>query len=125
MASRGGGGRPAPGDTILSCETITPALICGEDLVFFILFSFQPHLDQKPSISRRRPFFFLHLFWTILVFTYFWTKKRRHHEILPRVPLSLATPLFKGTGTTQLKCTMIKMWQKSLLFLQFLSAFFA
>ena len=71
MASRDGGGRPAPGDTMLSCETITPAVICGEDLVFFILFSFQPHLDQKPSISRRRPFFFFTYFepfWSSLIF---------------------------------------------------------
>ena len=30
-----------------------------------------------------------------LVFTYFWTEKGWHHEIQPRVPLSLATPLAK------------------------------
>ena len=85
VARGGGPPRVTPwSGTILWCESITP-LICGKDLVFFCLVS-DLIWTKNPPILRRRSFF--------LVFTYFWTEKRWHHVIqprVPRVPPSLAT----------------------------------
>ena len=57
----------------------------GEDLFFYCLWTSHISGPKTHLIWRRWPFF--------LVFTYFWTEKEWHHEIPPRVPPSLATPL--------------------------------
>ena len=56
---------------------------------FFISFGLQSHLHRKPTNFTAKPCFFVFF----LVVTYFWTEKGWHHEIPPRMPPSLATPL--------------------------------
>ena len=61
-------------------------LIFGEGLFFLFFIYFW---TENPLILQRRPFF--------LVFAYFWYEKGCHHEIPPRVPPFLATPLIIST----------------------------
>ena len=57
----------------------------GEDLFFSFCFGIHIFLGRKPTTLTAMTFF--------LVFTHFWTEKRWHHEIPPREPPFLATPL--------------------------------
>ena len=93
---KGGGSHwvsPFWGDTILSCETITPP-ICGKYL-FSSLCLVVPILiwTKNPPIFRQKPVFFL-------VFTYFWTE---NPLILQRKPFFFwSSPIFgtkKGATT--------------------------
>ena len=83
-------------------------IFCLTFLFSLCLFVPYPHLDRKPTHFAAKTFLFFCLvftyFWTenplilrripfFLVFTYFWTEKGCHHEIQPRAPPSLATPL--------------------------------
>ena len=90
VASLGGGGGARPGWHHFG---VTP---------FVCFFSFE---TENPLIGRQRPFFWsLHTFGLktnsfcsgdlfFLVFTYILADKGCHHEIPPRVPPFLATPL--------------------------------
>ena len=105
----GAGGRPAPcvtifRYTILWRETIS-LLICGEDLFSVLVW------NENQPILAAKTFFFFGLDFTFLgrkrtnltamtffVFVFrsssiFGPKKGWHHEILPLLPPSLATPL--------------------------------
>ena len=75
---------------------------------FFILLCLQPHLYRKPTNFTAKTFF--------LVFTYFWTEKGWHHEIPPRVPPFLATPLI----IIKLKRTTAKLYDLKI-YLEYMS----
>ena len=70
----------------------------------FFSFCFEIHifLDQKPSTLTAITFFFL-------VFTYFWTKKGWHHEIPPRMPPFLATPLESRNNMKRLLILCVRL----------------
>ena len=74
------------------CHHLVLTSIRGEYL-FFTLFGPCCHSDRKPTDFAVKTFF--------LIFTNFWTKKRCHHEIPPRVPPSLAAPLLSNTAALE------------------------
>ena len=85
---------PFWGDTIwffFSFETENP-LICRQRPFFFFFFGHHILSDWKPTRFAAKTFF--------LVFTFI-LDKGCHHEILPRVPPILATPLSRRRGCDQ------------------------